>query len=406
MWWSPLYVVIIALLLYLSAATAYLLLLALTYPFASDPKTGRALILNRFAILVPAHDEELLIADLCESLLKIDYPHGMFEIFIVADNCTDKTAETCKTFPVNVLERSDPARPGKGYAIDWALRHIPLGEFDAVFMVDADNIVDPAILTELNVLLNEGEQAIQCNNSVRNRDDSWFTQLLFVSRTIGNHLYHHSKYKLGLSSYLMGNGLCFTSRLLAEKGWTAFSTGEDWEYYALLVRDRVRIGFAVKAKVFHQESRSLKQATSQRLRWSSGRFHVARKLGLPLFFNGLRRGDLFTLDASLPLIFPNYSLQINLTLIILVACFLLPTTPLTTLLMATGVVLIAGQLLLFLMGVFISGSPWKVFKAALKVPWFLAWKMVIDLLCITGIYKGKDWVRTERHVSPTEDVLK
>ncbi len=396
---SLIYIIVLCLMVYLTVSTVYLLFLAVAYFIVPESKKTALGKLNRFAILVPAHNEEMLIARLCESLLEIHYPRKMYEIFIIADNCADRTVEICSSFPMNVLIRNDTIHSGKGYAIDWSLGRIPLEKFDAVLMVDADNVVDPHVLGELNKMINQGEQAIQCHNAVGNRDDSWFTQLLFVSRTIGNVLYHHSKYKLGLSSYLMGNGICFSTKLLERRKWTAFSVGEDWEYYAQLIKDRIKIGFAVNARVYHQESRSLNQATSQRLRWSSGRFQVIKKYGLRLFRDGLINRDLFTLDASLPLIFPNYSLQINLTILYLILCIILSDLSYRLAFIIIGVLLLCGQAALFAAGIFLAKSYKEVFKAVLHVPFFLAWKAIIDILSATGIYRGDKWVRTKRHKS-------
>lgn len=397
---APLYALLAGLMVYLTAATGHLLFLAAAYfvvPERRPPAPGAPS--GRFAILVPAHDEELLIARLCESLRGIRYTLGLADVFVIADNCTDDTARICSAFPVHVLVRTDPGRPGKGHAIDWALGMIPLKDYDAVLIVDADNVVHPDILRELNVHLARGEQAVQCHNAVGNRDDSWFTQLLSVSRTIGNCLYHHAKYKLGLSSYLMGNGICFSSGLLERKGWKAFSVGEDWEFYAQLVEERIGIGFAVEAKVFHQESRSLRQATPQRLRWSSGRFQVLRKYGIKLFAKGIRTRDPFTLDASLPLIFPNYSLLVNLTALYLALVLLFAGPQARWVLGTAGVLLAGGQAALFAAGVHLSKSYGKVLKALLYAPFFLLWKAGIDFLSFTGIYRGDTWVRTARHVS-------
>jgi len=390
-------IILLILLIYLGAATIYLLTLALAYFLAGARSSGSAVPLNRFAILVPAHNEELLIATLCESLLKVDYPKDKYDIYIVADNCSDLTAEISRQYPLTVLERVDPDNGGKGQALSWGLQKIDLTAFDAVFMVDADNYVDPAILHELSKLLNRGERAIQCYNAVGNREDSWFTQLLYVSRTIGNLLYHESKFRLGLSSYLMGNGLCFQSELLQKKGWTAFSAGEDWEYYAQLVEDGVKVGFAAKAKVYHQESRSLTQATSQRLRWSSGRFSIAKTLGVRLFLNGIRGRNWWVLDASFPLIFPNYSLQVNLTLFAIGLSLLSPLSSSKILFVIAFLVLLLGQFLLFVLGAVISGSPLKIIRAVVYVPVFLVWKSMIDILCFVGIYKNEKWIRTKRH---------
>lgn len=398
MWILLLNIFLLILFGYLATATVYLLVLAGAYFVVRKRPAGSADPFNRFAILVPAHNEELLVGNLCESLLHIDYPQEKFEVFIIADNCNDGTANICRQYPVHVLERNDPAHGGKGQALDWGLRQIELKKYDAVFIVDADNFVDAEILSELNRLVNQGEQAIQCYNAVGNRDDSSFTQLLYVSRVIGNQLYHEAKYRLGLSSYLMGNGICFRADLLQKKGWTAFSEGEDWEYYAQLVEDNVMIGFAVNAKVFHQESRSLNQATSQRLRWSSGRFTIAKTLGLRLFLKGVREKNWKIFDASFPLIFPNYSLLVNLTLFSLLLSIFLPSYfSLKVFFVVSFSGLLLGQLLLFLTGAFIAGSPWRIFCATLYIPVFLVWKSVIDFLSFTGLYREKKWVRTKRH---------
>jgi len=385
------------LLFYLAASTIYLLALALAYVMLPEVPPGPVAPRNSFAVLVPAHNEELLVGTICKSLGEVHYPPDHYTVFVIADNCTDATAEICRSNGVQVLERHDLEHIGKGQALAWAIKRIPLTEFDAVFIVDADNYVDGEILNELNKLLNAGERAIQCYNAVGNRDDSWFTRLLYVSRTICNLLYHEGKYRLGLSSYLMGNGLCFKSDLLAERGWTAFSAGEDWEYYAQLVGSGISIAFAAKAKVFHQESRSLNQATSQRLRWSSGRFRIVRSHGWSLMIKGIRKRDLRIFDASLPLLFPNYSLQINLGFVGLLLALCLPPSAAKLFIFGAFASVLAGLFLLFLTGVLIAGSVWQTLLAMAYVPFFLLWKAGIDLLCLTGLYRGRGWVRTSRH---------
>jgi len=401
MWAIPLYIILVPLILYLTVSTLYLVFLAVAFFALKEPKGQEITHFNRFAILVPAHDEDLLISTLCESLLKIQYPSTHYETFIIADNCKDRTSEIAASFPIRVLIRNEPNRIGKGYAINWALDQLEFDKYEAVFMVDADNIVAPTLLIELNKSVNQGEMAIQCYNTVANRSDSWFSELLFVSRTVNNLLYHHSKYKLGLSSYLTGNGMCFSTELLRQIGWNAFSIGEDWEYYAKLIDNRIKITFAKDAKVFHQESRSLKQATSQRLRWSSGRFAILKNAGLRLFFSGLRNKDWFSLDASMPLVFPNYSLQVNLTVMSLILGLILPTSILRTAIIHANMGLLFLLASLFLTGAYLSGNYLQVLKAFLHVPLFLIWKCIIDILSFTGVYKTNRWVRTKRS-APSE----
>lgn len=391
------HMLIISLLFYVGLSTIYLLSIAASYFIIPPKKLSDSEYLNKFIILVPAHNEELLIGTICQSLTQVNYPFEKYKIYIIADNCDDKTIEKASEYGVKILERHDLEHSGKGQALAWALEKVPIEEFDAVFMVDADNYVDTEILRELNRHINSGETAIQCYNAVGNRDDSWFTQLLYVSRVISNLLYHEGKYRLDLSSYLMGNGLCFKSKLIQERGWTAFSTGEDWEYYAQLIEDGIKISFAATAKVYHQESRSLNQATSQRLRWSSGRFQIAKTLGLRLLWKGVKEKKLTMFDASLPLVLPNYSLLVNLTIISIgFTLFFYKYTQLKIILIAL-IILIIFQISLFITGALIAKKLKKTIISLSFVPIFLIWKLGIDIMTFTKLYKCKKWIRTVRH---------
>jgi cellulose synthase/poly-beta-1,6-N-acetylglucosamine synthase-like glycosyltransferase len=247
-------------------------------------------------------------------------------------------------------------------------------------------------------MLNKGSQAIQCYIKVPNRAESWFTQLIYVSRTINNLLYHYAKYKMGLSSYLMGSGMCFRTSLLKEQAWTAFTLSEDWEYFAKLIEQGKKVDFAIRAVVLQQESRSLRQATTQRLRWSKGRFYVIKNIGLNLLVKGLRTQNRIMADASLALLFPNWSLQINLILLALMASVMLPVSAFKSAALMLSLGMLGAQGLILMLGIYLSGDYWAVFKAILIAPLFLVWKFAIDFVSMTGIYRGKKWIRTERHI--------
>lgn len=386
------------LLAYLSLSIAYYLFLALAYLFTSKEDVqaddGR---LNRFYLIIPAHDEELLIGSLLENLLEIDYPKNLVTIYVIADNCIDRTVQICSSYPVTTLIRNDQNRRGKGYALDWAISRLNLDQADAVVVLDADTKADSLLLSELNRMLNRQEQVLQCYIEVPNRHESWFTELIFLSRTINNLLYHHAKGKLGLSAYLMGSGMCFRSSVLQNQKWTAYSLSEDWEYYAQLVSEGIRIGFAKNAIVKQQESRSLKQATSQRLRWASGRFYVIKQLGFRLFLKGLKKRNLMITDASFALIFPNMSLLVNLTALTLGFLLILPSSSFKTIALLNCLGIAGGFGSILICGIFLTGNSFNTFKAVLVSPVFLAWKLIIDFVSITGLYKGREWIRTKRH---------
>jgi cellulose synthase/poly-beta-1,6-N-acetylglucosamine synthase-like glycosyltransferase len=346
---------------------------------------------TNFCIIIPAHNEELLLARLIVSLKGQDYPPDLFTILVVADNCTDSTAVVARAKGSSVLERSDNHFHGKGYAIKYALENISLDEYDAIFIVDADSVMETNAFRHLDLAIQHGARIIQCFNGVANPDESWFTRLMDVSRTISNQLLEPAKESLGLSSHLMGNGMGFTKDIITKYGWDAFTVGEDWEYYAKIVSRGERVAFAKNVQVYHQESVALRQATPQRMRWSSGRMAIAYRYGPSLLFSGLLGFDIRKMDAALPLILPNPSMGVNLNLFLLLLS--IPLGYQFLIYWFSTALLI--QIILFCIGVMYTKNRLQKFLAMFMAPVFLAWKMIIDFLSTVGLGR-KRWVRTER----------
>lgn len=381
---------------YVSFAALYHVFLALAYLALKEKPSPQPPGQYRYILLIPAHNEQTVIGRMLASVEKISYDHRNFTAKVIADNCTDQTAEIVRQLGVDVMVRNDAAKRGKGHAIEWALAQLDLDRFDAVVIADADNIVDPDFFTGLNEVIDRGSNAIQCNNCLANPKATAFTKVIHLSRTVNNLLYHDAKYKLGLSSYLMGNGMCFTTRLLKKIGWTASSIAEDYEYYAKLVMENEMIGFAVNAKLYHQESTGLRHATEQRIRWSSGRFQVAKTYGVALLKKGLAERNFRIVDASFALLLPNLSMMVNLTAAVLLLLILQHIVyP-----MPYWVAWLSGMLLLeflyFFSGIFLTRMPVGTFLLALAYcPLFLIWKGGIDVIGVLGRQINR-WGRAER----------
>jgi cellulose synthase/poly-beta-1,6-N-acetylglucosamine synthase-like glycosyltransferase len=380
---------------YLSLYIFYDLILLCANFIIRDKDASFAAPQTRFGIIVPAHNEELLIHRLLKSINNQDYPAGMIKTIVVADNCSDNTAKIGLESGARILERRDDQLRGKGYAIKFALERVDMNAYDAIFIIDADSIIKNDLFLQLDKALRDGDKIIQCYNGVANPGQSWFTRLLDVSRTVGNEILQPAKRKLGLSSNLMGNGMCFASSILMKYGWDAFTVGEDWEYYAKLVQAGETVSFANKARVYHQESSSLKQATSQRMRWSSGRFAVAWKYGIGLFFRGLVERNAKKMDASLPLIFPNPSLGMNITVIGLILSSLLSSTMLKYHFVLWFSSLVLLQIAILMAGIMYTRDKLKNFYSLFAAPLFLIWKMGVDTFSALGLGREK-WIRTER----------
>ncbi len=381
--------------IYISLYVLYNLSLILVHFFVSKRTSFKFSTATIFKVLVPAHNEELLLSELMNSLRAQDYPENMYEVVVVADNCTDQTAKIAKHENVRTVERKNSRFVGKGYAIKYGLENIENETYDAVLIVDADSVVESGTLRELDRAIQQGARIMQCYNGLANPDNSWFTRLMDVSRTFGNEVLGPAKEKIGLSSHLMGNGMCFVRDVIEKYGWDAFTVGEDWEYYAKLVMKGERIAFVNKARVYHRESVDLEQATSQRLRWSSGRFAVAAKYGTRLLLNGIKSGSILKTDAALPLLLPNPSLGISLTILMFVIVLVIPLSGYRGLFTGWFGLLVILQLAFFLVGVMFVKNRKEKLMALLFAPVFLLWKSGLDLLSVAGIGR-KYWVRTER----------
>ena len=388
-------IALIAAAVYLTIYASYLLLLLAAHLIPSKGLSGSDIGRTRFAIVIPAHNEELFLGRLLSSIAVQAYPKTHYDAVVVADNCTDSTASVARQYRAVVFERHDSTATGKGYALKYGIENIAPGEYDALVVVDADCMLDPDVLRVFDLYLRTGCRILQSTSAPANPGQSWFTRLVDVSHSVSNEIILKGKKRLGLSIPLMGTGMCFAFDILKQYGWSAFSIGEDWEFYIRLLSDGQRVVFANEAKVFHQESSNLKQATSQRMRWSSGRFAIARKYGLKLLLKSIREMDFHKADGLLLLLLPNPSLGINLTLIVLLCTVILVAAGLSKVFLIWLVALFLFQAVFFLLGIFYSKEKAKTIQAVLFAPVFLTWKMVIDLLSILGMGRKK-WVRTKR----------
>jgi cellulose synthase/poly-beta-1,6-N-acetylglucosamine synthase-like glycosyltransferase len=177
----------------LALAAAYRAILAIAYLVRRPGSTSVAGIqppCTRFLAIVPAHNEELLIGDLIASIRRADYPQEAIDVLVIADNCTDSTADVVRTAGEEVIIRHDLQNRGKGQAIDWTLRRLDLGRWDAVAFFDADNIIDPDFFRAMHAQLAQGHRCLQGYYGIANPGDSLMTRLLSVTYVMKNLLFN------------------------------------------------------------------------------------------------------------------------------------------------------------------------------------------------------------------------
>ena len=182
-----------------------------------------------FAVIVAAHNESAVIGQLVQNLQGLDYPKKLFDIFVIADNCSDNTAEIAKAGGAIVCERTHPTKKSKGFALEWMFERLFKMErqYDAVVIFDADNLVHPRFLIEMNNRLCKGDKIIQGYLDAKNPYDTWVAGTFAIAFWVIDHISHLAKTNIGLSAVLGGTGMCITTEVLRHHGWRATCLTED-----------------------------------------------------------------------------------------------------------------------------------------------------------------------------------
>ncbi len=351
---------------------------------------------RRFAILIPAHDEELLIAGVLRSLDELDYPAALLEVFVVADNCSDRTAAIARELGATVLERSDTTKVGKGFALEWALVLIRSGptRFDAFVVLDADSTVAPNFLRRMEGWLDAGSLAVQAYYTVRNADESELAALRFAALASLHYLRPRGRSVLGLSCGLKGNGMCFAAPVLERRGWGAFTLAEDVELHLALVGEGVRVDFAANASVLADMPSTFGGATSQNLRWERGRIDMLRRRVPGLIAHGLKERSALQLDAAAEQLIPPLSVGVAIS----AAGALLAAASGATAVSALAAFGLLAQLGHVVAGLAAIRAPARVYRSLALAPAYIGWKLVLyGRAAVAG--RSGPWIRTARGAS-------
>jgi cellulose synthase/poly-beta-1,6-N-acetylglucosamine synthase-like glycosyltransferase len=372
----------------------YLLLLTGAALFAQRKTPARqGAPSTRFAIMVPAHNEERLLPQILESLAQMDYPRALYAVHVVADNCSDRTAEIGRAAGAVVHERFNSELRGKGYALEWLLQQIweRGDEHDAVVILDADSVVSPNFLSVMDARISRGERVIQAYYAVREPESARSAGIRAVALTVLHYLRPQGRMVLGGSTGLKGNGMVFAADILRSHRWTASLT-EDIEYHMELIRAGERAMFAPDAVVWAEMPNSLKASQTQNERWERGRMDMIKAYVPGLIRDGLRRRSFLLLDAAVEQLIPPFSVVVGLSGGALLASLLLRSRQA----IALATAIITGQVIYIFSGLALAGAPSSVYKSLLFAPVFMAWKLVLYAKLLLGI-KPRDWVRTARN---------
>lgn len=380
-----------------AVAGGYLLLLsalALATAWKAPPTPPERKL--KFDVLVPSHDEELGIAETVTNLLAVDYPKDLFRVVVIADNCSDATADKAREAGARVLERRDESLRGKGYALKFAFETLGAeGYADAFVVVDADTVVSKNLLDAYAARLAAGAVAVQAHYGVRNPNASWRTRLMTIALALFHRVRSLGREALGVSCGLRGNGMCFKASLLKDVPHDAFSLVEDLEYGIRLGKAGHRVVYANEAEVAGEMVSGEKASRSQRHRWEHGRAVMVKTHGWPLFFAALKARSGLLLDLAMDVLVPPLSRVVAATVVGLAAS----VAALWWLSAGAAAVSLFGfaacSLFVYVMtGWALSGTGFKGLLDLAFAPAYVLWKLTLVLR--RPAKKKDEWVRTTR----------
>lgn len=285
MLWHLIHIVDILLWLFMAASVLYILFFALVstlWKKRVSPLTmfltGKALALRKkeyftYLILYPAYNEDRVIVSSVHKFLGQYYPYECFHVVVISDHMQPSTNQQLSELPITLLQpqfqKSSKAKAMQ-YAMDYIKEH-GVGkqgteDFDFVVILDADNVVEPHFLSQLNEDCAKGYKAIQCHRCAKNNDND-IAVLDGVSEEINNTIFRKAHNRIGLSSALIGSGMCFDYKWFKENVYNLTTAGEDRELEALLLKQKVYIHYEPHIHVFDEKVSNKDNFQKQRLRW-------------------------------------------------------------------------------------------------------------------------------------------
>jgi cellulose synthase/poly-beta-1,6-N-acetylglucosamine synthase-like glycosyltransferase len=353
----------------------------------------------RFALIVPAHNEETVISSTVTRMLQIAYPKQQYDVHVVADHCNDQTALLAQEAGAIVHERNTGSSGRKGYALEHIITQLLHGptKYDAFIIFDADSHVDPMFLAEARRSLKSGAQVIQGQRIISNPDASLFSALDDADLRLNNRMRNQAKSNLKLSARLMGDGMIFHRTVFERFHWhETDSLTEDRAFGLYLVSSGLRVRFLPAARIYIQSVSRWRDATPQRLRWYGGAFDLQKRYLVPLWTAAIQNRSLDAVDKAVELITPPFSMVAVSSTVLLFASLLLnlwQDWPILFVQMS-GTVILFTLFFPFLSLVLTKAHP-SAYRAMLLGPFYVMWRVWLTVL--VRLNSGQiEWVRTRR----------
>ncbi len=243
---------------------------------------------HKYAVVIAARNESSVIGNLLDSIAAQDYPKDLLTVFVVADNCTDNTAEIVRNKGAVCYERFDEEHKTKGFALQFLFERIEedygRSSFEGYFVFDADNLLKPDYISRMNDAFDSGEKLITSYRNTKNFNESWLASTYALHWIRSIRFNHRARSVLRLATNIQGTGFLFSSEIVKD-GWRYTSLTEDRALTADAVAQGYKISYNDAAEFFDEQPNKVKIALRQRLRWSKGHLMAFTETGPKLLLN-------------------------------------------------------------------------------------------------------------------------
>lgn len=371
---------------------------------------------HRFAVVVSARNESGVIGNLIKSIKSQKYPQELVDIFVIADNCTDNTAQIAREAGAIVYERFNTEQVGKGYALDWLFKIIKADHaeknYEAYIIFDADNILDPNYIAEMNKVFDNGYRIITSYRNSKNYDGNWITagySLWFLREA---KYLNNSRMHLGTSCAISGTGFLVSAEVIDNNGgWIHHLLTEDIEFTIDSVIKGEKIGYCEKAVLYDEQPTLFHQSYTQRLRWAKGFYQVFKNYGAKLFkgaFNGSFSCFDMLMTIAPAMLLTLISIAVNL---VAITVGIINSSPDLPILIKTLVQTVANFYAMFLMlGVITTITEWNQIhcskpKRILYLFTFPLFMLTYVPIAIVALFRKIEWKPINHSVSKTLDEI-
>ena len=377
---------------------------------------------HRYAFFIAAHNEESVIANLVRSIKAQDYPSELIDTFVVADACTDNTAEEARRAGAIVYERNDLARKGKSWVLDYGfarvLEEYP-GKYEAFFVFDADNLLSPTYVTEMNKVFDQGYLVATSYRNSKNFDSSWISSAYALWFLREAKFLNNSRMLCGTGCAISGSGWMVSSRIIqGMNGWDFHTLTEDIQFSTFCAANGIRIAYA-PAEFYDEQPIDFKSSWTQRMRWTKGFYQVFFSYVGDLF-RGVGKKRFGSYDMLMTIapgnILTLISAFVNTVYLVIGGLshgFLATQNELS---MAVGSLMMTfGSMYVtfFILAVITTISErkhiicrkerrWRIFTNLFTFPLFM---MTYIPICIAALFKKVEWVPTKHTVSISMDQI-